>query len=108
MAAQTAAQIDRHQRRLPARFPLRLTPTQRPPRKHFARTCDRPTAHTCKKENSTPLARSPTAAELKDTLPFVQHQPPAYTADKQPTPRELALTHLCQLLMSLNEVVYVE
>jgi hypothetical protein len=50
------------------------------------------------------LAREPSAAELSDALTFVQEQVKSYAVDA----RQLALADFCQVLMCLNEFVYVE
>jgi hypothetical protein len=51
------------------------------------------------------LARTPTADELADGIAFVNEQIESYqTADR----RERALTDFCQVLMCLNEFVYVD
>jgi hypothetical protein len=50
------------------------------------------------------LCREPSAAELSDALAFIQEQVKSYAADG----RQLALADFCQVLMCLNEFVYVE
>jgi hypothetical protein len=53
----------------------------------------------------TALAREPSAAELTDGIAFVEEQMTTYSgADR----RERALADLCQVLMCLNEFVYVD
>ncbi|MBI3414896.1 MAG: DUF1549 domain-containing protein [Verrucomicrobia bacterium] len=54
------------------------------------------------------LGRPPTNAELADAVAFVQQQTKAYASDKKPDAHKLALADLCQVVMSLNEFVYVE
>ncbi len=56
----------------------------------------------------TATAREPTADELTDTVEFLQQQIISYSADKRPNAHELALADFCQVLMSLNEFVYVD
>jgi len=54
------------------------------------------------------IGREPESDELKDTVDFLKSQTASYATDKQPNPRELALTDFCQVLMSLNEFIYVD
>jgi hypothetical protein len=51
------------------------------------------------------VAREPSAAELRDGLDFLRQQMASYPPDRQ---RELALTDFCQVLMCLNEFIYVD
>jgi cytochrome c553 len=54
------------------------------------------------------IAREPTTAELNEAKEFLQQQIESYTADKKPNARELALADFCQVLLSLNEFIYIE
>ncbi|MBY0522193.1 MAG: PSD1 and planctomycete cytochrome C domain-containing protein [Gemmataceae bacterium] len=54
------------------------------------------------------LSRPPSDAELKDSLSFVKEQQDAYKATGKGDGREAALTAFCQVLMCLNEFVYVD
>jgi hypothetical protein len=54
------------------------------------------------------LARSPTPDELADSITFIQQQTDSYRSSGKSNARELALTDFCQVLMCLNEFVYVE
>jgi hypothetical protein len=54
------------------------------------------------------VARPPTEAELADGLAFVAAQAAAYEAGGNPDSRNLALADFCQVLLCLNEFVYVE
>jgi hypothetical protein len=56
----------------------------------------------------TALTRSPTAEELADSVAFVRSQMESYKAAGKPDSREAALTDFCQVLMCLNEFVYVD
>jgi hypothetical protein len=56
----------------------------------------------------TALGRAPTDAELDDSVVFVHRQIESYSADGKASARELALADFCQVLMSLNEFVYVQ
>jgi mono/diheme cytochrome c family protein len=54
------------------------------------------------------VARQPTDEELADNVAFLNDQIKSYETNKQPNARDLALSDLCQVLMSLNEFIYVE
>lgn len=54
------------------------------------------------------LARQPTADELADSLAFVKAQTKLHESGGNASGRELALADLCQVLMCLNEFVYVD
>jgi hypothetical protein len=54
------------------------------------------------------LTRPPTAEELADSVAFVKGQMESYQAAKKGDDRELALADFCQVLMCLNEFVYVD
>ncbi len=54
------------------------------------------------------LARPPTLEELADSIAFVQQQMQSYKANGKEGGKELALADFCQVLMCLNEFVYVE
>ncbi|HEV3021835.1 MAG TPA: PSD1 and planctomycete cytochrome C domain-containing protein, partial [Pirellulales bacterium] len=56
----------------------------------------------------TALARWPDADELAEAVEFLKTQMAAYQADGKPNLRELALADFCQVLVALNEFVYVE
>jgi hypothetical protein len=54
------------------------------------------------------LGRPPTAAEQADSSRFVREQADSYKADGKPDAATLALADWCQVLMELNEFVYVD
>jgi hypothetical protein len=54
------------------------------------------------------LARLPSAEELADAIAFVEGQKESYLASGKADSRELAMTDFCQILMCLNEFVYVD
>jgi mono/diheme cytochrome c family protein len=54
------------------------------------------------------LTRPPTAEELADSVAFVKAQAEAHRAAGQGDGRELALADFCQVLLCLNEFVYVD
>jgi mono/diheme cytochrome c family protein len=54
------------------------------------------------------LGREATRTELADGLAFVEGQAKSYLADKKANPRQSALADFCQVVLGLNEFVYVE
>jgi hypothetical protein len=52
------------------------------------------------------LSREPNADETADGVEFLKHQSTSYVG--KPDARQLALTDYCQVLMCLNEFIYVE
>src|SRR5262249_1347274 len=54
------------------------------------------------------LARAPRTEELADSVQFLREQMESYKADGKPNGRELALADFCQVLMELNEFIYVD
>ena len=54
------------------------------------------------------LSRPATTTEMETAVAFHQTQTAAYTADKKNDAAMLALTDFCQVLLSMNEFIYVE
>jgi len=54
------------------------------------------------------LARSPAPEELLDGVAFIRQQFDSYLPVGKANARELAVADFCQILMCLNEFVYVE
>ncbi|MFN0052847.1 MAG: DUF1549 and DUF1553 domain-containing protein [Planctomycetales bacterium] len=54
------------------------------------------------------VARLPSPEELADGLAFIQGQAATYAANTPGESQRLALTDFCQVLMCLNEFVYIE
>ena len=54
------------------------------------------------------LSRQPDARELSDTLTFLEQQTASYKAAGQENAEEMARADFCQVLMGLNEFVYVD
>jgi hypothetical protein len=54
------------------------------------------------------LGRAPTERELAESLRFVEEQRASYRAERKADARRLALTDFCQVLMELNEFIYVD
>jgi mono/diheme cytochrome c family protein len=57
---------------------------------------------------ATALTRPPSDGELADGVTFLAQQLARYQSDGKPNARELALTDFCQVLMNLNEFIYIE
>ena len=56
----------------------------------------------------TALSREPTPEELADNVAFLKLQTASYKTEGKQNGRELALADFCQVLICLNEFVYVE
>jgi hypothetical protein len=56
----------------------------------------------------TAIARQPSADELAASTSFVEQQRASYHSDSPSNARVLAVTDLCQVLMSLSEFVYLD
>jgi len=54
------------------------------------------------------LTREPTQQELADSTVFVKAQLASYTAEGRKDAREQALADFCQVLICLNEFIYVD
>ncbi len=54
------------------------------------------------------LGRSPTEKEQDELLGFVKEQMASYETERKPEARRLALSDFCQVLMELNEFIYVD
>ncbi len=54
------------------------------------------------------LSRPPSVQERADALAFLQAQTDSYRASNQPHPEDLALIDFAQVLLSLNEFLYIE
>jgi hypothetical protein len=54
------------------------------------------------------VGRSPTAAELADSAAFLKEQAEAYRAEKKADAETLALADFCQVLLGLNEFIYID
>ncbi|MEO8493794.1 MAG: PSD1 and planctomycete cytochrome C domain-containing protein [Planctomycetota bacterium] len=56
----------------------------------------------------TAIARQPTEDELASSISFIEQQMASYDSELPASARMLAITDLCQVLMSLSEFVYVD
>jgi hypothetical protein len=54
------------------------------------------------------LGRRPTPAELADAVAFLEEQSASYREEKRADPERQALADFCQVLLGLNEFVYVD
>ncbi len=54
------------------------------------------------------LGRAPTAQELGDSVEFIREQAASYREERKPEPEQRALADFCQVLLKLNEFVYVD
>jgi hypothetical protein len=54
------------------------------------------------------LGRPPSQEELTDAIGFLKDQEAAYRQEKKDDPRHRALTDFCQVLLGLNEFVYID
>jgi mono/diheme cytochrome c family protein len=54
------------------------------------------------------LARAPSSQEEADSVAFLREQTASYRAEGKRTPERLALADFCQVLLELNEFIYVD
>jgi mono/diheme cytochrome c family protein len=54
------------------------------------------------------LGREPTADELSDSMQFLREQIDSYQAARRGDARQVALADFCQVLLGLNEFIYVD
>ena len=76
--------------------------------KRFASVSDQPLAQVVAHAYSLSLNRMPTKTERADALSFIERQTARYHAEQKPDARELALIDFAQVVMNLNEFIYVE
>ena len=76
--------------------------------RRLAPAAERSRAEAVAEAYQTAVGRRPTEAETADAAAFLDQQTAAYNSKKRPEARELALADFCQVLMSLNEFVYVD
>lgn len=74
----------------------------------IAADANEPIAACIRRAYVTAVARQPTDVELTASTSFVEQQRESYQSDSSSDARVLALTDLCQVLMSLSEFVYVD
>ena len=71
-------------------------------------TAEKPLADAVRTGYTITLGRAPTEQETTDAVQFIQDQAAAYKKDGKPEAERLALTDFCQVLMELNEFIYVD
>jgi hypothetical protein len=54
------------------------------------------------------VGRPPTTAELTDSMQFIHAQMESYRANHRENARTVALADFCQVLLGLNEFIYVD
>jgi hypothetical protein len=86
-----------HVRRLAAQFARRLAPDAK-----------QSLEQAVTRAYELALSRRPIPPETRDAIAFIRQQAESYRSEKPSDTRALALTDFCQVMMSLNEFVYVE
>ncbi len=76
--------------------------------KRIAPAPDAPVDAAVTRAYSLALNRNPAKTELADAVDFIEQQTKRYQDDQKPAPRELALTDFAQVVLGLNEFIYVE
>jgi hypothetical protein len=76
--------------------------------KRFAPLPNQPPTEAIARAYALALNRPPTKSERADALDFVEQQTTRYRAEQKPDARELALTDFAQVVLSLNEFIYVD
>jgi hypothetical protein len=71
-------------------------------------TAETPWADVMRAGYALALGRPPTEEESADSVEFLKQQMDVYKAEGKADARKLALTDFCQVLMGLNEFVYVD
>lgn len=76
--------------------------------KRFATSADEPVTKQVSRAYLLALNRRPTAQEATQSFEFIEAQTKRYQAQKQANPRQLALTDFAQVVLDLNEFLYVD
>ncbi|MEX2286801.1 MAG: DUF1553 domain-containing protein, partial [Planctomycetaceae bacterium] len=76
--------------------------------RRLAAASDRPLSEVVKDGYRTAVGRPPDDSELRDGVAFIEQQQRLYAAEAKPNARDLAFADFCQVLICLNEFVYVE
>ncbi len=71
-------------------------------------TPEKPLADAVRTGYAIALGRAPTGQETADSVRFIQDQSAAYKKDGKADAERLGLTDWCQVLMELNEFIYVD
>lgn len=76
--------------------------------KRFAGSKDAPLSQCVSKAYLLAFNRQPTKKETTDSIAFVETQIARYRSEQKPDAQDLALTDLAQVVLNLNEFIYVE
>jgi hypothetical protein len=76
--------------------------------KRLAPAADRSFEEAVRSGYAIALGRAPRGEELADSVQFIREQAESYKADGKADGRALALADFCQVLMELNEFIYVD
>jgi hypothetical protein len=76
--------------------------------KRLAHSADRSIEEAVRSGYAIALGRAPRDQELADSVQFIREQAESYKADGKADGRALALADFCQVLMELNEFIYVD
>jgi mono/diheme cytochrome c family protein len=76
--------------------------------KRLAETAEHSFADAVSQGYLVALARQPDPAEREAGVQFIERQMKSYSDQNNPRAKHLALTDFCQVLMSLNEFIYVD
>ncbi len=76
--------------------------------RRLAGAADKPLAASVTEGYLAATGRNPTATEIAAATAFLTQQTESYQSATKPNPRELAFADFAQVLMSLNEFLYVE
>jgi len=76
--------------------------------RRLAPAAEKSTTEAVKQAYQIALGRLPDRAELQDALAFIRQQVESYGTEKKKNRDQLALADFCQVVMSLNEFVYIE
>ena len=78
------------------------------PRRRVRPTAEKPLADAVRSGYAIALGRAPTEQETADSVQFIEEQAEAYKKDGKADAERLGLTDFCQVLMELNEFIYVD
>ena len=76
--------------------------------RRLAGAAEKPLASSITEGYLATTGRNPTDVELAETTSFITQQTESYKSAGKPNPREIAFADFAQVLMSLNEFIYVE
>ena len=76
--------------------------------KRLTTSPEQPLAEAVARAYALALNRPPTESESADAIAFIAQQISIYRAERKSDARELALTDYAQVVLSLNELIYVD